>query len=98
MDNDGQISYWFDSLEESSSLVEEIPRQIEVAIVGAGFTGLWTAYYLKKKSPGISIAVFFLKALAVNEIWLVLIQVPEAVCRPFHGGFHFQYPAGRPGM
>ncbi len=58
MDSYQHISYWFDSLEDTSSLVEEIPRQIEVAIVGAGFTGLWTAYYLKKKSPGISIAVF----------------------------------------
>lgn len=31
--------------------------EVEVAIAGAGFTGLWTAYYLKKKSPSLSIAV-----------------------------------------
>ncbi|HSH49161.1 MAG TPA: FAD-dependent oxidoreductase [Halomonas sp.] len=33
------------------------PIQADVAIVGAGFTGLWTAYYLKTLSPGLEIAV-----------------------------------------
>jgi glycine/D-amino acid oxidase-like deaminating enzyme len=28
-----------------------------VAIVGAGFTGLWSAYYLKRKEPGLRIVV-----------------------------------------
>ncbi|MGI8434591.1 MAG: NAD(P)/FAD-dependent oxidoreductase [Nocardioidaceae bacterium] len=30
---------------------------VDVAIVGAGFTGLWTAYYLKAMDPGLRIAV-----------------------------------------
>jgi len=30
---------------------------VDVAIVGAGFTGLWTAYYLKKADPHLRIAV-----------------------------------------
>lgn len=30
---------------------------VDVAIVGAGFTGLWTAYYLKRASPGLDIVV-----------------------------------------
>jgi glycine/D-amino acid oxidase-like deaminating enzyme len=31
--------------------------KVDVAIVGAGYTGLWTAYYLKKAEPGLRIAV-----------------------------------------
>jgi glycine/D-amino acid oxidase-like deaminating enzyme len=31
--------------------------QCDVAIVGAGYTGLWTAYYLKKSDPSIRIAI-----------------------------------------
>jgi glycine/D-amino acid oxidase-like deaminating enzyme len=30
---------------------------VDVAIVGAGFTGLWTAYYLARAEPGLRIAV-----------------------------------------
>jgi glycine/D-amino acid oxidase-like deaminating enzyme len=32
-------------------------RAVDVAIVGAGYTGLWTAYYLKKADPTLRIAV-----------------------------------------
>nr|WP_205864227.1 FAD-dependent oxidoreductase [Planosporangium mesophilum] len=32
-------------------------RDVDVAIVGAGFTGLWTAYYLATTAPGLRIAV-----------------------------------------
>lgn len=31
--------------------------EVDVAIIGAGFTGLWTAYYLKQIAPHLSIAV-----------------------------------------
>ena len=30
---------------------------VDVAVVGAGFTGLWTAYYLARAEPGLRIAV-----------------------------------------
>lgn len=33
------------------------PADVDVAIVGAGFTGLWTAYYLKRRDPSLRIAV-----------------------------------------
>ena len=33
------------------------PLQVDVAIVGGGLTGLWTAYYLKKADSGIRVAV-----------------------------------------
>jgi glycine/D-amino acid oxidase-like deaminating enzyme len=33
------------------------PAQADVAIVGAGYTGLWTAYYLKQADPSLRIVV-----------------------------------------
>jgi len=33
------------------------PTEVDVAVVGAGFTGLWTAYYLKKADPHLRVAV-----------------------------------------
>lgn len=31
---------------------------VDVAIIGAGYTGLWTAYFLKQQQPNLSIAIF----------------------------------------
>src|SRR6478736_3673732 len=33
------------------------PTDVDVAVVGAGFTGLWTAYYLKVADPTLRVAV-----------------------------------------
>jgi glycine/D-amino acid oxidase-like deaminating enzyme len=33
------------------------PIEADVAIVGAGYTGLWSAYYLKRAQPGLQIVV-----------------------------------------
>lgn len=55
------ISFWFDSLDEGPQSVAPSPRppdEVDVAIVGAGFTGLWTAYYLHRQAPELDIAVF----------------------------------------
>jgi len=54
-----KLSYWHDSLPGSLSPRPGIEHDIEVdvAIVGAGYTGLWTAYYLKQHEPTLSIAV-----------------------------------------
>ena len=49
MDDYRQISYWFDSLEDTCAEISELPDSIDIAIIGGGFTGLWTAYYLKTK-------------------------------------------------
>jgi glycine/D-amino acid oxidase-like deaminating enzyme len=43
------------SLEPRAPL--ERDERVDVAIVGAGYTGLWTAYYLAGLAPGIRIAV-----------------------------------------
>lgn len=37
------------------SLTQDV--DVDVAIVGAGFTGLWTAYYLLKSDPGLRVAI-----------------------------------------
>ncbi len=53
------ISFWHDSLPGSLSPRPGLENDIEVdiAIAGAGYTGLWTAYYLKKHKPTLSIAI-----------------------------------------
>jgi glycine/D-amino acid oxidase-like deaminating enzyme len=40
---------------ERPALTQDL--EVDVVIVGAGYTGLWTAYYLKRQAPQLSIAV-----------------------------------------
>jgi glycine/D-amino acid oxidase-like deaminating enzyme len=53
------ISYWFDSLGAEPEPRPPLPgdREVDVAIVGGGFTGLWTAYYLMLADPSCRVAV-----------------------------------------
>jgi glycine/D-amino acid oxidase-like deaminating enzyme len=57
------LSFWFDSLAESGADALEpraaLPgdRDADVAIIGGGLTGLWTAYYLAKARPALRIVV-----------------------------------------
>ncbi len=55
----GELGYWQQSLGGPPPLRPPLPgaTEVDVAIVGAGFTGLWTAYYLKKANPDLDIAV-----------------------------------------
>ncbi|MFC6235679.1 NAD(P)/FAD-dependent oxidoreductase, partial [Leucobacter soli] len=55
---DGEVSFWVHR-EGRPVLRAALPGSIEadVAIVGAGMTGLWTAYYLKRAAPELDIAV-----------------------------------------
>ena len=52
---------WWDQLSDDlrqpigSPLVHE--TDADVAIIGAGYTGLWTAYYLRLRAPGMRIAI-----------------------------------------
>ena len=52
-------SFWLDSIDESldprPSLEDEI--RCDVVIVGAGFSGLWAAYFLKQKAPDLDIVI-----------------------------------------
>jgi glycine/D-amino acid oxidase-like deaminating enzyme len=55
------ISYWHDSLVPGDDLTPRptLPGDLEVdvAIVGAGFTGLWTAHSLLTADPGLRVVV-----------------------------------------
>ncbi|MEN3319423.1 MAG: hypothetical protein V7643_2824, partial [Mycobacterium sp.] len=54
----GDVSFWYRSI----GLPDPRPalpgdRDADVCIVGAGFTGLWTAYYLKQAQPDLRIVM-----------------------------------------
>lgn len=52
------LSLWWDALGELPTHVPaDLPNQTDVAIVGGGFTGLWTAYYLKQFAPQMDITL-----------------------------------------
>lgn len=53
------LSFWHDTVPGPLAPGDALPgdRQADVAIVGAGLTGLWTAYYLAKRDPGLRIVV-----------------------------------------
>jgi glycine/D-amino acid oxidase-like deaminating enzyme len=54
-----KVSYWLESagddLTPRPSLVGA--SEVDVAILGAGFTGLWTAYYLLRREPSLRVAL-----------------------------------------
>ncbi len=52
----GRVSHWFGELPAPRP---GLPGDLDadVCIVGAGYTGLWTAYYLKQADPSLSVAV-----------------------------------------
>ncbi|MFC8586619.1 NAD(P)/FAD-dependent oxidoreductase [Streptomyces sp. NPDC057217] len=54
----GGISFWY-AREGASAPREPLPGDTaaDVCIVGGGYTGLWTAYYLKKAVPFLNITV-----------------------------------------
>ena len=56
MVRNGAVSHWFDRLPEPRSPLPG-DRDADVCIVGAGYTGLWTAYYLAQLDPGLRITV-----------------------------------------
>ncbi|WP_091101967.1 NAD(P)/FAD-dependent oxidoreductase [Nonomuraea pusilla] len=54
----GDVSFWY----RSSGVPSPGPRldadlEADVVIVGAGYTGLWTAYYLKRARPSLRVVV-----------------------------------------
>jgi len=54
-----RLSLWHETAPDDWSPRPSLPgdRDADVAIVGAGFTGLWTAYYLARAEPSLRIAV-----------------------------------------
>ena len=56
MAKNGAVSHWFASLPTPRRALPG-DREADVCIVGAGYTGLWTAYYLKQLDPGLRVTV-----------------------------------------
>lgn len=58
MTTNGSVSFWYDAVglpTPGRRLTTSI--NADIAIVGGGFTGLWTAYYLKLANPGLRVAI-----------------------------------------
>src|SRR3981081_1918943 len=55
----GELGFWWRSLGGATTTRAPLegPAEVDVAIVGAGFTGLWTAYYLKLADPTLEVVV-----------------------------------------
>jgi glycine/D-amino acid oxidase-like deaminating enzyme len=55
----GELGFWWRTLGSATGGREPLPGPVEadVAIVGAGYTGLWTAYYLKQAQPSLRVVV-----------------------------------------
>jgi glycine/D-amino acid oxidase-like deaminating enzyme len=58
MDRYAYVSYW---LETAGDLAPRQPldgtTDADVAILGAGYTGLWTAFYLLRRQPGLRVVI-----------------------------------------
>lgn len=57
-----ELSLWFDQVAAGGDSLEPRPAldgdtEVDVCIVGAGLTGLWTAYYLLSAQPTLRVAV-----------------------------------------
>lgn len=51
----GSVSFWHEAVDLTPRPALDGDTTVDVAIVGAGLTGLWTAYYLQKADPTLSI-------------------------------------------
>jgi glycine/D-amino acid oxidase-like deaminating enzyme len=53
------LSFWHDTVPDELTPRAALPgdTQADVAIIGGGLTGLWTAYYLLTASPGLRVVV-----------------------------------------
>jgi glycine/D-amino acid oxidase-like deaminating enzyme len=54
-----RYSYWLETCGDDLTPRPALPGSVDVdvAILGAGYTGLWTAYYLLKRQPTLKLAV-----------------------------------------
>lgn len=53
------ISLWMDQLDDPLQARPSLQSELhaDVAIIGAGYTGLWTAYYLKRQAPYLRVVI-----------------------------------------
>ncbi|KQZ10799.1 FAD-dependent oxidoreductase [Agromyces sp. Root1464] len=60
MTANGGVSFWLQQVglpTPRPALPGDLDVDVDVAIVGAGYTGLWAAYYLKRDQPDLRVAV-----------------------------------------
>ncbi len=57
--HNGELGFWWRSLggPPPPRAALQAPLEADVAIVGAGYTGLWTAYYLKRAQPSLEVVL-----------------------------------------
>jgi glycine/D-amino acid oxidase-like deaminating enzyme len=57
--DNGDVSYWMASTDSRRAHRAPLdsPGQVDVVIVGAGFTGLWAAYYLTETAPHLTVGI-----------------------------------------
>ena len=87
------LSLWHETAGEDWTPRPTLPGDTEadVAIVGAGFTGLWTAYYLLRRAPGLRVLVLEAEvagfgASGRNGGWCsALFPTSESSLRARHG-------------
>mgnify|MGYP001098850301 FL=1 len=55
----GDVSFWYADIGLPTARRAALAgdRTADVVIIGAGYTGLWTAYYLKQADPSLSVVV-----------------------------------------
>ncbi len=61
----GTRPLWWDTARAAGSAVTDggpegavdLPLEVDVAVVGGGYTGLWAAYYLARSQPGLDVLV-----------------------------------------
>lgn len=59
LSKNGGISFWYDDIGGIPAYRPALPGDldVDVCIVGAGYTGLWTAYYLTELQPDLNIVI-----------------------------------------
>ena len=57
---------WWETAEARTAYEGEVPSSVDVAIVGGGLTGLWTAYYLLEHRPDLSVLVLEAEQVGVG--------------------------------
>jgi len=81
-------SLWADGFKQSGKR-KEFNNSYDVAIIGGGFSGLWSAYHLLKLNPKLSIVIFEAKATGYgasgrNGGWVLAMEQVEEMVAGFH--------------
>ena len=92
-----RLSLWHDTAGTDWSPRPALPGDldVDVAIVGAGFTGLWTAYYLAEAAPDLRIAVLEARGGRVRRVAAATAAGARRCSRPRWPAWP-RWPAGTP--